>query len=433
MQFDLRVPRIIFGRGSLTKIGDLCREYGSSGSAIVITGKTISRATVIFDVLQHHHINYANYPVTGEPSINDVEEALEIARRVMATFVIAIGGGSSLDLGKAVSGLLTNEGTLMDYVEIYGRGQKLTRPGAPLICIPTTAGTGTEVTKNAVLSLPEHKVKVSIRSELLVPSVAIIDPLLTTGLPPTITANSGMDALTQCIEPYTSCSPVALVDTLCLDGVRRAADSLKRAYDHPDDLEARENMCLASCAGLYPADPTLPVVLYTPLRPPPAGSLYGGLGLSNAKLGAVHGFAGTLGGITGAPHGAICGTLLPFVMRANVAKLRRMVASASASDPATVLPSTVAQRAVEDHLARYTEVARIVTGRPDAQPEDGVEWILDLARNQLRIPSLRKMGVTGEEEQLQQIIQGSAKASSMKGNCIPLTAEELKTIIIEAL
>eukprot|EP00708_Paratrimastix_pyriformis_P003655 GAFH01002444.1.p1 GENE.GAFH01002444.1~~GAFH01002444.1.p1 ORF type:complete len:217 (-),score=77.13 GAFH01002444.1:167-817(-) len=216
-----------------------------------------------------------------------------------------------------------------------------------------------------------------------------------------------MDALTQCIEPYTSCSPVALVDTLCLDGVRRAADSLKRAYDHPDDLEARENMCLAS--------------------------LYGGLGLSNAKLGAVHGFAGTLGGITGAPHGAICGTLLPFVMRANVAKLRRMVASASASDPATVLPSTVAQRAVEDHLARYTEVARIVTGRPDAQPEDGVEWILDLARNQLRIPSLRKMGVTGEEEQLQQIIQGSAKASSMKGNCIPLTAEELKTIIIEAL
>ena len=191
--------------------------------------------------------------------------------------------------------MLTNGGRLLDYLEVVGGGQPLARPSAPCIAIPTTAGTGSEVTRNAVLSAPDQRVKVSLRSPLMLPRLAVVDPTLTQGLPRSITASTGLDALTQLIEPYVSCRANPATDAWCVEGLRRASGALRRACDDGADVDAREQMALAS--------------------------LFSGFALANAGLGAVHGFAGTIGGMFDAPHGAICAALLPHVMAGNLRAL----------------------------------------------------------------------------------------------------------------
>lgn len=210
--------------------------------------------------------------------------------------VIGLGGGSVLDAGKAIAALVTNLGNVFDYLEVIGKGQPLVNAPLPFIAIPTTAGTGTEVTRNAVLGSPAHGVKVSLRSPMMLPSLAIVDPELTYGLPPEITASSGLDALTQLIEPFVSVKANPMTDAICREGIRHAAKSLRTVYHNGADASAREGMSLAS--------------------------LFGGLALANAALGAVHGFAGPLGGMLNAPHGAICAKLLPLVMEVNIKVLR---------------------------------------------------------------------------------------------------------------
>ena len=232
--------------------------------------------------------------------------------------VIGLGGGSAIDTGKAIAALLTNPGDPLDYLEVIGRGQALQQTPLPYIAIPTTAGTGSEVTRNAVLASHEHHVKVSLRSPLMLPRVAIVDPELTYSLPPAITASTGLDALTQLIEPYTCNSPNPMIDAICREGMQRAARSLKRAYQNGSDAAAREDMSIAA--------------------------LFGGMALANAKLGAVHGFAGPLGGLFPAPHGMICARLLPFVVEANVRALQMR-------EPDSPV------------LKRYDEVAQLLTGR----------------------------------------------------------------------
>lgn len=308
-----------------------------------------------------------------------------MARESGAAFVIGFGGGAALDAGKAIAALATNPGDPLDYLEVIGRGLPLTHAPLPYIAIPTTAGTGAEVTRNAVLASSEHRVKVSLRSPLMLPRVALIDPELMVSLPPAITASTGMDALTQVIEPFVSNAANPITDAFCRDGIARAARSLRRAYDNGTDIKAREDMALAA--------------------------LCGGLALANAKLGAVHGFAAPIGGMFDAPHGAVCAALLAPVMRANIAALRaRMPGNAV--------------------LERFTEVARLLTGHPEASAEDGTAWIDALTRG-LAIPGLGTYGI-GEAD-LEEIAGKASQASSMKGNPVALTTGELVSILTAAL
>jgi alcohol dehydrogenase class IV len=308
--------------------------------------------------------------------------------------VIGFGGGSAIDAGKAIAAMLINNGELLDFLEVIGSGKTIIKPSAPFIAIPTTAGTGSEVTRNAVLASAQHHVKVSLRSPLMLPRLALVDPQLTYDLPPAITASTGLDALTQVIEPYVSCRANAMTDAVCLEGMRRAACSLKVAYhaaceknSEPDapSHAAREDMSVAS--------------------------LFGGLALANAGLGAVHGFAGPIGGMFHAPHGAVCAALLTHVMETNVRALRE-------------------REPESESLSRYKEVARLLTGLTDANEEDGIAWVRNTV-TELRIPPLGTYGITRKHTAT--LVEKATQASSMKANPIVLSASELSEILERAL
>lgn len=327
----------------------------------------------------------ALFSVPGEPSIDTIEEGVAIARSENCDMVIGIGGGSALDAGKAIAAMLTNAGAVLDYLEIIGGGKSLSQLSAPFIAIPTTAGTGSEVTRNAVLASPERRVKVSLRGASMLPKLALVDPELTCDLPPAITASTGLDALTQVIEPYVCCRASPMTDAMCMEGMHRAARSLRAAFYDGANPAAREDMCIVS--------------------------LFGGLALANAGLGAVHGFAGVIGGMFNAPHGAVCAALLPHVMRANILALRE-------------------REPHNDALRRYTAVARFLSGAPVATADEGVEWVRQLVSD-LKIPSLRAYGL--QESDLSEVIEKAAGASSMKANPIELKPDELQGILKRAM
>jgi alcohol dehydrogenase class IV len=384
MRFEFATAtRIIFGAGSLKKVGAIAAGMGSR--ALVVTGNSPERAKPLLDDLAAQKVETATFAVPGEPTTHMASKGAQAAREAGCDMVIGIGGGSVIDAGKAIAALLTNDGEPLDYLEVIGEGQPLTKPPAPYIAIPTTAGTGSEVTKNAVLASPEHHVKVSLRSNLTLPRLAVVDPELTYSVPPEITASTGLDALTQVIEPYVSHLANPLTDAICREGIRRGAHSLRRAYENGNDAAAREDMSITS--------------------------LFGGLALANAKLGAVHGFAGPMGGMFHAPHGAICGRLLPHVMAANVQALKK-------------------RRQGNEALQRYDEVAQLLIGTPRATAHDGVSWIRALCAT-LAVPPLSTFGVT--ENDFAPIIEKARKSSSMKGNPIELTAEEMEEILRRAL
>ena len=385
MNFEFATAtRIIFGPGKLQETGTIAKTMGSR--VLLASGLAEALTQPLVDRLFQAGIESQVFLVSKEPSVDLAQRGVAAAREFSCDLVIGFGGGSAIDTGKAIAALATNLGDPLDYLEVIGKGQPLVNPPLPYIAIPTTAGTGAEVTRNAVLASEEHRVKVSLRSPLMLPKLAIIDPELTLSLPPAITASTGLDALTQCIEPFVSHFANPLTDGLCREGIRRAAKSLRQACEHGEDLEARTNMALAA--------------------------LFGGLALANAKLGAVHGFAGPLGGMyPEAPHGVICGQLLPLVMETNVAVLN----AREPQNPA---------------LARYDEVAQILTGNPRARAADGVAWVQDLA-NVLDVPPLSKFGMI--EADFPEIIATSQHASSMKGNPIRLTDIELEKVLERAI
>jgi alcohol dehydrogenase class IV len=384
MNFEFATAtRIIFGPGTLSQVGLLAIDMGHR--AFVVMGRTMERAKPMWDVLTEYDLDIATYNVSGEPTIDLVLQGVFRARASKCDVVIGFGGGSAIDTGKAIAAMLTNKGEPLDYLEVIGRGKKITQAPAPYIAIPTTAGTGAEVTRNAVLGSPEHRVKVSLRSPLMLPRLAIVDPELTYGLPPDLTASTGLDALTQVLEPYVSHLANPLTDGICREGLARAARSLRRAFENGGDAAAREDMALTS--------------------------LLGGLALANAKLGAVHGFAGPFGGMFPAPHGATCAVLLPHVMAVNVQALQ-------VRDPGN--------RA----LRRYDEVAQLLTGSGKATANDGVKWVQELVQD-LQVPGLSTYGLTEADFSL--LIEKAQKASSMKGNPIALTAEELGEILGRSL
>ena len=384
MRFEFATAtRILFGPGAMKEVPPIAAGLGFR--VMVVTGRSGDNAASLLDLLQRKGLVCHTFHMAGEPTTTGVMAGVREAIEKRCELVIGIGGGSVIDTGKVIAALLTNTGDLSDYLEVVGKGQSISRKPAPYIAVPTTAGTGSEVTRNAVLASTEHRVKVSMRSPMMLPDFAVVDPLLTVSMPQNITASTGFDALTQLLEAYVSKDTNPLTDGICREGLKRAARSLRRAYEEGRDESAREDMALAS--------------------------LFGGLALANAKLGAVHGFAGPLGGMYAAPHGALCARLLPYVMDANIRALNDR-------EPDS-LP-----------LKRYAEVAKILTGESDADAAAGIGWVQELAKL-FRIPSLVEFGIRAEDSPT--IVEKAGKASSMKGNPIPLTQEELTEILSKAL
>ncbi len=384
MRFEFATAtRIIFGNGAVKEAGSIVEKMGRR--IFMITGRSPARAQSLIRQLKVAGMAVTHFSIPQEPTTRLALEAVRNARRHSCDAVIGLGGGSVLDTGKVVAALLTNSGELMDYLEVIGNGQPLKRPSAAFVAIPTTAGTGTEVTSNSVLDSPDHRVKVSMRSPFMHPDVALIDPELTYSMPPGITAATGLDAFTQLLEAFVSVHANPLTDGICREGLQRAAGALERVYLDGDDATARADMSLAS--------------------------LFGGLALANAKLGAVHGFAGPLGGMYHAAHGALCAALLPTVMEINLKALR----SRASNSPA---------------LDRYDEVARLITGTPDARAADGIAWVRDLC-GRMAVKPLAAYGI--EPRDFADIVAKARQASSMKGNPVELTEEELLAILQKAL
>jgi alcohol dehydrogenase class IV len=374
--FDLALPRrVLFGPGRVEELPGLLPPLGRN--VLLCTGRDPSRHGNLLAEVDP----VAVVTVGREPTVDDVRAATDEASTAEAEVVVAIGGGSVLDLAKAVAVLLGNGTNPMDHLEVVGLGLPVERPSVPFVAVPTTAGTGAEATANASLRSPEHGIKASIRSPHMLAAVALVDPLLTLSCPPAVTASSGLDAITQCLEPYVSPRANPATDALATEGLRRGARALRRAYDDGGDAEAREEMSLCS--------------------------LFGGIALANAKLGAVHGLAGVLGGMVDAPHGAVCAALLAPVVQANVRALREREPGSPA-------------------LVRYTHVARLLTRREDAAIEDAVAWLRETAAA-LHVPSLSAVGL--RPDQHAEVAHNAARSSSMQGNPVALMDGELRQVL----
>ncbi|MES1257738.1 MAG: iron-containing alcohol dehydrogenase [Acidobacteriota bacterium] len=384
MRFEFATAaRIVFGQGVIAELPSLAKGFGKR--ALVVTGKDKIRRAGIVGELEATGFACSLFGVPGEPTVTLVREGAELLRASGSNVVIAIGGGSAIDAAKAIAAIAPNPGDVLDYLEVVGQGRPLPNAPVAVIAVPTTAGTGSEVTRNAVLGSPEHGVKASLRSPLMLPGIALVDPELTLGLPRGITASTGLDALTQLIEPFVCIRANPLTDAFCRDGLARAARSLPRACADGRDAEARTGMSYAS--------------------------LLGGLSLANAGLGVVHGFAAPIGGMFDAPHGAVCAALLAHGMAGNIRALRLRAPESAA-------------------LIRYGEIAAILTGNAGATPQEGVEWVRQLVR-ELNIPPLRDYGI--KESDISELAEKAERASSMKANPLPLTRDELASILDAAL
>ena len=384
MQFEFATAgRIVFGCGKIATLGDEAAALGRR--ALFVAGGHPGRWAPLLQDLQSRGLEVASFSVPHEPTVELVRQARRLAQDFGADIVLGVGGGSALDTAKAVAVLLSHEGDPMDYLEVVGGGQPLSRPARPFILAPTTAGTGTEVTRNAVLRSVEHGMKVSLRSSGMLAPVAIVDPELAADLSPAVTAWSGMDAITQLIEPYVSKRAQPLTDSLALDGLRRALPALPRAVRDGDDLEARQQMALAS--------------------------LWSGICLANAGLGVVHGFAAVIGGMIGAPHGEICAALLPGVMEANLRALQER-------EPAS--PA----------LGRYQHLTDLIFDEAGHRPEEAASSLRTLGQD-LGIRPLRELGV--HHADVPEIVANTARASSTQGNPIRLSENELGEILADEL
>lgn len=379
MNFEFATAqRIIFGNGCVNQLPGILNPLGKR--LLVLTGTHNHLDNPIHNDRELYN-TFSIKPVIcdKEPSIIKIRELLNNVRSFSSDAIISIGGGSVIDTGKALSALLANEGDILDYIEVIGKGHPLENSPIPFIAIPTTAGTGSEVTRNAVLYDEDSGVKASLRSSLMLPKVAMIDPLLTLGLPAEVTAYTGMDALTQVIEPLLSKKANPITDAICRQAIQYGYEALLIAYQHPENIEAREKMALVSVIG--------------------------GLALANSGLGVVHGFAAAIGGMyPNLRHGQICAALLPASIRIN-----RKVCS---KDPEL---SSINQRFLElDELA----------GENIKIP---VEDKLEMLNRKLNIQSITGLGI--KKDDYPAIIEKTKNSSSYKGNPTPLTNEELMKIL----
>jgi alcohol dehydrogenase class IV len=373
--------RIVFGEGAFAQAPLIARSLGSR--PLLVTGKSRRFADGFLSCLGE---SAAEFMIPSEPTVQIVREGVAICRSAECECVVAIGGGSVIDAGKAIAALARNPNPIEDYLEIVGTGKMLERAPLPFVAIPTTAGTGAEATRNAVIGAPEQRIKVSLRSPFMLPRCAIVDPALTYELPAKETGFCGLDAITQLIEPFVSSSANPIADALCREGIRLAAAAFPRVLRNGADHPARRDMAMAS--------------------------LFGGMALANARLGAVHGLAGPLGGMLSAPHGALCARLLPFVMEANIEAAERSKESK--------LPCVM----------RFREIAVILTQDHCAQPKDAVTCIACLC-DEAKIKPLHAWGL--EEKAMDEAADKAFQSSSIKGNPVALSREELKQILRNAL
>jgi alcohol dehydrogenase class IV len=360
--------RILFGRGRAAEAPALAASLGRR--VVLVHGAAARHVGPFLSAAGAHELEVTCHPCAAEPDLDSLSEALAAARAARAEVIVAIGGGAAIDLAKAVAGLLPAPGDPRDHLEVIGDGRPLGPDPLPCLAIPTTAGTGAEVTGNAVIGVPDHGRKVSLRDPRLVPDIALVDPALCDGAPRDVTLGSGLDAVTQVIEPYLSRRANPLTDAICRAAIPAGLDALVRLMQ-AEDPQARDDMAFTS--------------------------LCGGLALSNAGLGAVHGLAGVIGGmVPGAPHGAICGALLPHVLAANRA----------AGD------AVCAVRTDEVHEAI---VRALGTG-------DLAGWAAAQG-----LPPLGQMGVGRGRHGL--IAERAQGASSMKANPAPLSTEALSQVL----
>jgi len=384
VRFDLAVPvDIRFGAGRVSEVPEVFARLGAS-RVLVVTGRTTSRADTLRSELRETGISSIVFSVATEPSIERVRAAVSLVAESGCDAVLGFGGGSALDVAKAVAVLALSGTDPTDHLEVIGAGHPIERPGLPCVAVPTTAGTGSEVTRNSVLS--GGGVKASLRSPLILPRVALVDPELLVGVPKPTIAASGMDALSQLIEPLLSKRANPFSDALARDGIRRSARSLRRGYEEGmEESGVREDLALAS--------------------------LFSGMCLANSGLGAVHGLAAAAGARLSAPHGAVCAAVLAAVMDVNLRALRER----AREDPA---------------LPRMTEVATLLTGLPEATPEDAIAWLQELT-TALSIPGLASYGLNQDE--IAPMVAAGQQASSMRGNPIELRHEEVTEIITRSL
>ena len=376
----MTATEILFGRG---QAGQAVAKIAALGPRLLLVhGRNPDRADWLCDALAASGTAVARFAVPGEPDMDLIAAGLNAARNHGAAAVVALGGGAVIDAGKAIAALVPATRPILDHLEVVGRGLPLDAAPLPFAALPTTAGTGAEVTRNAVIGVPEHRRKVSLRDARMLPRLAVVDPALTDGCPRAVTLASGLDALTQVIEPFTSTRANAMTDALCRDAIPQALPALMRLMKG-DDSAARDTMAWVS--------------------------LCGGLALANAGLGAVHGLAGPLGGLTGAAHGAICGALLPPVLRAN----RRAV-----SDPA------LARRL--DQVGHWIGDA---FGQPYATLDNACNLLADWSR-QAGLKRLADLGIGTDARS--GAAEAAATSSSMKANPALLTTKTLRAIMAEA-
>jgi alcohol dehydrogenase class IV len=375
--FSFISPQSIhFGRGQGQQTAALAKSFGEA--ALLVHGASARRAEWLIKSCQNAGLTTKTISCQSEPSLPDIELALAQLEGFHPNVVIALGGGSVIDFAKALAALMRCSGRPLDYLEIVGGGKPIDHPPIPMIALPTTAGTGSEVTKNAVITVPEHSIKVSLRDPRMVPDIAIIDAALMQGAPQRVALTAGLDAVVQVIEPYLSVKANPMTDAICHAAIPIGLKVLRDLVEN-DAPEAWDSMAWVSTCG--------------------------GLALANSGLGAVHGFAGVIGGKSNAPHGEICGALLPAVLESHLRK---------------------AEGQTETHKR--------------------LQWILDLmdthfaqSEGGMGVSGLRrwstKMGLRGLEDMglsvsdFSEVVTAASKASSMKGNPFSLSVRELLQIL----
>lgn len=371
--------RIVFGEGALVNSLSALNQFGYS--VLLVTGKSSQRAEPVIHYLKQQGMRYQQVAIHDEPLIAMVEEMAAMGRKFRPDMVLAIGGGSVLDTGKALAALIPNQGSVYDYVEVVGRCVPFQAKPLPFIAVPTTAGTGSEVSKNAVLRSAQENVKVSLRSPDMLADLAIVDPTLTYGMDQLTSACCGMDAFTHLMESYVCGAPNPLTDMVCEEGLRRLAGAILPACED-DDPRARSDMSFAA--------------------------MLGGMALANAKLGAAHGLASSLGGRLKAPHGLITAQLAPYVMQENVLAARE------------------AGRA--DVLNRYRQLACLLTGRMNAEIIDGILWTKRTLKR-LNLPQVSEYGLC--HTMFDEVAEDALRSNAIKGNPLPLNKVRLLSILTQ--
>ncbi|WP_116132124.1 iron-containing alcohol dehydrogenase [Tropicimonas sp. IMCC34043] len=368
---------IRFGRGEAARSVPALAAFGLR--VMLVTGRGAARSAWLAEALRAAGCEITPFAVPGEPDVALIEAGVASARAAGVAAVAAIGGGAAIDAGKAIAALVPASRPMLDHLEVVGRGLPLDHPPLPFVAIPTTAGTGAEVTRNAVIAVPEARRKVSLRDRAMLPRLAIVDPALTDGCPRSVTLASGLDAVTQVIEPYLCTRANRMTDALCRDAIPAGLSALRLLMER-EDAEARDRMAWVS--------------------------LCGGLALANAGLGVIHGLAGPLGGLAGAPHGAICGTLLPHGLALNAARV---------TDPAT--------------LARIDEVRIWIAEALGCEAFDAFSGLAAWSRG-CGLPGLDALGIDAAARA--QAAEAAASSSSMKANPVALSADAMQEMMEQA-